>query len=404
MSSDAHCPFCNAVLPPLSAPPTLPRIPCPRCGEMVPATRWSVDLAAASLAGLPPKPVGPQVPGTRRTMLVLLGVMAAMACISLVYALSTVSVRREHDYKERPHAKRLDAIPLRAPLELSGLGWLPTGSQLVVGVHLAEIFDDQATKALLDEPRPVLLDTFLKQLPRTTGLPLEAFDHVLIATRFDKDFPQVTVIARTRRPYDQAKIAEKIQPTRTMKFRDRAAYEFALKPLGDALLWCADDKTLIYALRPEAPKLSHLADVPEKANEKLESLSPELKQVIAERVNKQSVLWLAADMDAFQPVLKEYGKLLPNPEQLTFLKSLKRVAVGVYSQEGITLNGHFQANSVEGSKSLQGLFNAAVFTGAKSQKVEGPPAGATQLDDLWVIWQIRAEVDSLRAALNAAKK
>src|SRR5207344_2743360 len=74
---NSACPFCNASLPPLSAPPAGDKLPCPRCGEMVPASRWHVDTSIA--AGEPkyrpsPSPMLREgLPGNRKTAFIILG-------------------------------------------------------------------------------------------------------------------------------------------------------------------------------------------------------------------------------------------------------------------------------------------------------------------------------------------
>ena len=115
------CPYCNAVLPLLSAPANADKLPCPRCGEPVPASRWQVDTAIASG---PPK-AAPAIAkvdraANRRTIAIILGIMFTMAIISLSYALWTTKLRRSRDPK-----LLLDPIVIRGPLELQGLGYLP---------------------------------------------------------------------------------------------------------------------------------------------------------------------------------------------------------------------------------------------------------------------------------------
>src|SRR6266851_3224135 len=104
MNADVHvCPFCNGLLPALSTSPSAGKLPCPRCGELIPASRWQVDTVIASgepkltthTGGADRSDATRQiVPGIRKTALIVLGIMLAMAVVGLSYALWTTKLRR----------------------------------------------------------------------------------------------------------------------------------------------------------------------------------------------------------------------------------------------------------------------------------------------------------------------
>ena len=101
------CPFCNALLPALTAPAAGEKLPCPRCGELVPAARWPVTTAIASGEPnvKPPAAELPlaQVPGKRKTALILVSVMFTMAAVGLGFMLWTIKERwRESEAGARP--------------------------------------------------------------------------------------------------------------------------------------------------------------------------------------------------------------------------------------------------------------------------------------------------------------
>ena len=231
----AVCPFCNSVLSAIAAAPTAEKLPCPRCGEPVPTARWPV------VQSVPPSPamsaaIRGGTPGTRATLFVILGVMLTMAVVSLSYALWTVKLRQARHPKM---PEKQEAIAFRRPTELSGLGYLPKGTQVVIGLQIAEWLDDKAGKQLLEEPRPAYLDWLLKQVTRATSLKLEQLDHIIAASTLDT---QLVLIVKTRQPYSLEKIVDAVQPVRSSNYQQKPLYEYALKPLGEAMLWCVEER------------------------------------------------------------------------------------------------------------------------------------------------------------------
>jgi hypothetical protein len=120
MPSDVlTCPYCNT---PAAAPPGArpgQRIPCPRCGESFPFRGPSDDAFTPSVP--PPEPPQAPAPPPRRlsngqVASLLLGGMAVMAVIGLVYALSTQGIRREYDF-HLPKTKAI-SIPVYAVIPL----------------------------------------------------------------------------------------------------------------------------------------------------------------------------------------------------------------------------------------------------------------------------------------------
>ena len=149
------CPYCNATLPALTVGPTGPRTPCPRCAEPVPSEQFAImaghsppAYAGGSLVGGSPTPS--QAAGKKRTLRILLAIMAGMATLTLVFALLTQHIRRKHDFRDRPDGATELA---RKPAELVGLAYLPQGTILALGIHVAALNDDPTGQALLQGPR-----------------------------------------------------------------------------------------------------------------------------------------------------------------------------------------------------------------------------------------------------------
>jgi hypothetical protein len=397
------CPFCNGLLPWLSAQPSAEKLPCPRCGELIPASRWRVDTAIASGEPKLPTPTGGAdrpdatqqiVPGVRKTALIVLGIMLAMAVVGLSYALWTTKLRRSRDPK-----LTLDPITFRKPLELEGLGYLPKDTDIIVGLQIAEwLADKKVGKALLDEPRPAVLDWVMKQLPRVTGMPLEELDHVVLGASFNT--PQVVMVVKTRRPLALEKIAEHAKPSKAPLHQDKPLYEISLNPPAEALVWCVGAKTLVLVLRLDAPKLEHLNALSATPRRIEEIVHAPLREALEERLPKFQFLWAAGRLDRLG-LLKDLLQLAPAAKPyLEATKDLKTFAIGLEPVEGLTLTGHFQMTDAKAAAKFKSFLEGVKIERAQ-QKVAAAPADEK---DQWVIWQVRGDVTAIREFLNQQKK
>jgi hypothetical protein len=395
---NSACPFCNTSLPPLSAPPAGEKLPCPRCGELVPASRWQVDTSIA--AGEPKYNPAPSpamsaairggLPGNRKTAFIILGIMVTMAIVGLSYALWTTKLRRSRDPRSM-----LDPITFRKPLELQGLGYLPKDSQVIVGLHIAEwLADKKVGKPLLDEPRPAALDWVVKQLPRVTGLPLEEIDHVVLAASFDN--PQVVMVIKARRPYDLSKIAEHAKPSNTPLYQEKTLYEIVFHPPVESLLWCVEEKTLVCVLRIDTPKIEHLHGLSATPRRLDEVLSAPLHDALKERLPKHQFAWAVGRLDKLG-LLKDALPLLPIG--MANLKEVKTFALGLEPVEGLTLTGHFQTTDAKSAAKLKVFLDGVKIEGA-TQKLAMPNEGD---NEQWLTWQVRGDVAAMREWLNQKK-
>src|SRR5437899_3021283 len=153
MQHSLSCPYCNSFV---TTPPGArvgQRVNCPRCGESFvyrPAKR-DADGTEAVLeqSPLPSDGTTPARWSNRRLATFVLGGMATMAALGLAFALTTTQLRRSHDRVGSADPQR--AIPIRtvAPAELEGLGYLPPDTDIILGVHVAELLQEPAGRELL---------------------------------------------------------------------------------------------------------------------------------------------------------------------------------------------------------------------------------------------------------------
>jgi hypothetical protein len=209
------------------------------------------------------------------------------------------------------------------------------------------------------------------------------------------------MVVKTRRAYSVEKVVESIHPANSRLHQEHPLYEFSLHPWGEAMLWCVEEKTLLYVIRLDAPKLEHLGSLSATPRKVEEVLSPPLYEAIKERLPKRTFLWSVGRLDRLG-LLQTMLPLVPGGNSyLTAIKDVKTFAVSLEPVEGLTLAGHFQMTDAKAAAKFKTLLEGVKIEGAKSQKVELPPA---QEKEQWVIGQVRADVALLREWLNQEKK
>lgn len=402
-SGAATCPYCNAPLP---APPgTAARPPCPRCGEPIPAALWPTaqdQIAAGPPPAVPTSSAAPdaalgQRQRQRRTALVVLGIMGVMAVVALVFALSTITTRRQRD--PFPRAKATD-IALRRPGELPALGYLPPRVVAVAGIHVAELLQSEAGKQLLQEPRPALLERGLRPVLGKAGLTPEQVDHAVVAF-VDEPTPHLVVVVATRLPYDLKKLADAVAPRRSLLYQQKPLYEFVLHPLGEGLLWAIEERTLIFLLRLDTPKVEQLSQIPTTPRLPEAGLPANLKTLIDERrLDPESKVWAIGDVTRAPNV----GTLLRAlPKEWQPLGQVKHFALGVVPREPLTVAGALETGNAQGSAALQTWLKARAPAEGSTLKIEAPPSEAPPAAQ-WVTFQLRTSAAAARTLLGSTER
>jgi hypothetical protein len=282
-------------------------------------------------------------------------------------------------------------------LELDGMGYLPRNSQVIVGLQIAEMLEDKKIgKPLLDEPRPAGLDWVLKQIIRTTGMELHEIDHVLLATTLDLKSQHLTFVVKTRRPIDFKKVAQ-AGPVESTLHQQEPLYQFSLKPAGEALIWCVDERTALCVIGLDVPKIEHLQGLSKTPRPIDEVLPVPLRDALKERLAKYQFAWAVGRLDQLG-ALKDLLPFVPGLKMdLTAIAGLKTAALGLEPIDGVTLTGHFQVGDAKSVGRFKTLLGGIKITGATSQKVEAPPAEA---NDPWVTWQVRGDAAMMRNWLS----
>ena len=390
----AACPFCNAELPPLPAPPVGPRTPCPRCGEAVPSERF--PLQTAIVAG-PPPPLAAlpsNVPGNKKTARIVLSVMAGMAVLTLIFALYTQQIRRQRDYRDRTDAAEL----ARKPAELLGLAYLPEGTTIVLGVHLAALSDDPTGQALLREPRPAQIEPMLRVVERI-GLKPADIDHIVAGTAVRELPPEQTTVIVTRKPYSRSEIETAVKKESVSTSTHQSKPLFKYKESPNPKLWLAEPRVLVWTTL----KTEDLDRIKPTPKDPPASLAPTTRAALVDRLGKQSRLWVVGALEsARKPIEFGLGLGLLPKAQAPLLRLTKSFAIGVslHDEGEASLLGSFHTGDAEATPKLAKFLESIDVSGAKSVKVVSPPADVQDPAEQWVTWQMRADANTLRDVLG----
>ncbi|MCI0739542.1 MAG: hypothetical protein L0Y72_10895 [Gemmataceae bacterium] len=387
------CPYCNAQIAAENLERRGEKLVCPRCGEPLPLSETDTPVR-------PPAPdTPPSMPSSqsmakenRRTLLALLGIMTLLAAVGLTFALLTVDERRKHDY---PVKKSKQEQMVLAPTgELAGLGYLPAGSNLVIAVNVESVRANPKTRALL-EPSPPLLDFLLEKVDKHSKLKIEEIDHVVLGAELRDKLPQIVVVARTRAPYNREALADELKPAKAVSHLDRPLFAFTTRP-GEGYLWCADERTLIWLWRLDAVKKEDLAELPQPPRQGEGAAPPSVKAVVADRVNKHSLVWAAGNLEdavVLQEMLRLGGKD-------TLWKEIKAFGLSLLHQDDFALVAHFFTGNAKSTPLVRKQLEEWKMPLAKSVKVESPPPEVTEAAAQWVTLQVRGDVATLRDALE----
>jgi hypothetical protein len=387
-------------------------------------------------------------PSNRSVAWMVLGAMAVMAVVGLSFALSTVDFRNRN-HQGRPvvqiNKQAIDdprTVAAVAPAELPALGYLPTDSNIVGAVHVAEILHDPVGRKFLESPSPAPIKQALASIEQWTGLKAESLDQVVFGVHVGTAVPRICVIAQTRQPYDRAALttAKAIHGSKASEFRHRLLYHFALGPIGNGLLWCADDRTLVCLVRLDGTREEDMSVLPETPRHAADGLPAPLLALLQKRLARGTLIWLAGHFEKpeiLSPLLA-FSQVPPESEQL--ITSIATFGAGLRFQSGITLMADLHTTDAGAALRLAeylqrqtapvGKVASSLAPYAHPQMWAAPVAAghapvatwplttaaslsaathiashAMPVDEVnWVTLQVRADADVIRGMVNDASK
>jgi hypothetical protein len=345
----------------------------------------------------------------------VLGNMVGVALLVLPFALEWTSFRRGNDPKKPPdepaplgaRQRRGVGVPAVAPAQLAGLGYLPENCNLAAAIHVAELYQKpigaklfETRKAAADgePPPPWLIEQGLGRVEAWTGLNAPAIDHIVFGLRVDDKLPHLTIVVRTRDPYDPQVVAAKQGKIVPIEHLQRKLYQFNTPPLGSGMLWLADARTLILVWRIDALTDRDRQDLKDNPRKGADAPPPALRKVLSERLTSGTLIWWSA-VDVDQPGLA--AGLLPgvakDKELVKLLKSVRSVTAGLRLQDDAAALASIECEDATSAKRLAELLPQQRLPGLDKPTVAGPaPDGS----DAWVSLQMRGSPEAVVQTLR----
>jgi hypothetical protein len=417
----AACPYCNAELPVLGTPPATSQAACPRCGEPISADRFPVANATppaqnrsnATTSGFPPPSTvhtADESPSEirqrkRATLFAVLAVMCGMAAMALIFALFTRDIRRKRDPKPRLPT---DTEAAERPAELRALCFLPNGTNVAVGIDLVALSKEPVGAELLREPRSGLNDRLLSVLD-LADLKLADVDHVVAGSDLKGLTFHITTVVVTRAPYDPERPKENAQrkghKVTVGDYHGSRLYRFPDLPQLPKL-WCAKPRILVHTTLPtdEIPTdaaATSLTQLRKQAT--VARLTPAARSALSDRLSKQSRMWAVGDLETAKGLVDSLQLFAgPLKEEARMLTLVRAFAIGITIPEPgtLTLTGDFYTGAPDATQELRNYLEEVKVPGAKSHKVEAPPADIEAAEAQWVTWQVRADAAVMRDLLG----
>jgi hypothetical protein len=313
--------------------------------------------------------------------LFIVGNMLLVALLVLPFALLTTDFRRSLDRPRRsdlnlggPGKDGKSGAGL-APAELAALGYLPADSNFVVGVHVAELLRDKAGKEFLENPSWKPLELALRQVEKWTGLHKDVIDHIALGAQTD-GLPRLTVVVQTRVPYDPASFRVLLEESKPTEHHGRLLYPLLLRPVGQGILWCVGERTLLLTLWWDATGFPQMKEaLPLKPRRGAEGLTPALRACLEKRLSPGALVWIAgtsppAPLVAAVLPFARGSKSTPAP-----LKKVRVFAAALRFSAGsdeVALVGDLQCADVPAAEALQRFLQVQKVPGPGALKVAGP--------------------------------
>jgi hypothetical protein len=333
-------------------------------------------------------------------LLALIALDDAMALLGRPSPFIPPRWRREAEVAKESQPTAVTGV---APAKLSGLGYLPRDTNVVLGVHVAEAIREPMGQELLRRFRLGPSGLGLVNLEKWTGQRLEDLDHVVVGLKAELFPPRLTLVVKTRLPFDPAQLRASMKAERKIERRKRELYRFPLEQQFEGLLWCPDDRTIVIGMFPTDFDDVPLAPLPDGSH----LLGP-LAQLLNERLRIGTQLWFIGHANDWnktlaQPILR----MAPQPEQ-ELLAKVQTFGIWLQLGESLSINAAVRCADEAGAERVERYLAEKGVAAVAGLGLLGDPQQAEpvvqglartmvrQREGTWVDAQARAGAEALR--------
>lgn len=300
-------------------------------------------------------------------------------------------------------------VLVTAPAQLEGLGYLPPGTNAVAALHVAQAARTPAGRAFLDRSQLAGSGVGLATIEKATGLSREQIDHVVLGVRLDDSLSPV-LVARTRLPFDAAKVRAALKARRRAENGKKELYDFPLslsKLSLSALLWCPTDRTLVVTLAP-----SLMEKLPSDPAAGAERLVPPLREFLKKHVPFGVDAWAVGQGDDDGMASSAIRSFLFPADDRNVLAAIRAFGFWLRLDETIDLNAVIECVDAAGAETLEKRWNQREENEADYLKILGGGEGGEQVSralkrtlqvkqrNQWVTLEATADAKTVRNAVG----
>jgi hypothetical protein len=306
-------------------------------------------------------------PGPMRMTILLAGVTTVVFTAGLL----RVHIRLSSDPNAAEEVVAPPVVHHVRPIELPALGYLPADTNLIVGVHVAELMETPSGQDFLTNSGSILN---WQSLHSWTGLKLSEIGYVVAGFKLDNNLlPRLILIIETIRPIDVEKI--------------HASLKAGKWPDPDAVR-LVSSHSLILAMNKK--DLQAIAD---KFPSNSDHLSSPLRNVLKERIAPGSPVWAVGHAENWDKTLAgTYLASLPQEER-QILRKVQTIAVGVRVDPRPVVHAAFQCTDESSANALHAFCLQQNHNDSKDWKIHQK--------DAWVSFQ--ANASDLSIVVNKIK-
>src|SRR5262249_43375756 len=199
---------------------------------------------------------------------------------------------------------------------------------------------------------------------------------LVFGLKSDGFLPRVTVVVRTRQPYEPARVAQAQAPVVPVKHLGKELYQFKMRPVGDASLWCADSRTLVLMLRLDGLLARDKQLVTESPRQGSQAPPQPVRRIVSTMLASGTPIWWAAsELDHPEMV----GNLLPvgqkDSELSKLLQKIANLTAGLRLQKDPAGLANIECSDTRAARRLAQPLQPQTVAGPGTPGGARPPPG-----------------------------
>jgi hypothetical protein len=225
----------------------------------------------------------------------------ALAVLGIVLIIFSGPLRRRSSQLPGDVPSNQQSAVALAPAQLEAIRYLPADTNIVAGIHLANLLQTPETQALLDRIKFASFDLSAERVQKLTGLKREDLDHVVVGVKLEDEIvPRLTVLVRTRTRFDPEAVRAALHAVPTAESRRANRYHFKLdQPAVEIETWLLpEEKLLVFGLTR-----ADVEAVSERPQEGVKHLAPALGKMLDVRLDPAARVWVVGNIDHWDRTL-----------------------------------------------------------------------------------------------------